>query len=163
IAATMRQVENIALSPLLLRRALVGPGPLSAKAEIVGVGFADGRARLGYGKAIGDAIALSVRYRLLLGVEGQPYLALHFARAGPPHQGLDLARNFGLILEHPFLGASRTGLHCGLRRLVYASSHVRLPPGVCSAGKAARTSKAPKKGQGSPESQRLLMFRTASY
>ena len=54
----------------LSARRSMRPGALAAEAEVVGVGLAHGAAGLGLRQAIGDAVALGVGDRLLLGVEG---------------------------------------------------------------------------------------------
>src|SRR5262249_40634946 len=56
-------------------------------------------------------------------IETQLHLLTHVARTGPAHERLDLARLFGLVVEHPFLGLGGAGLHCRLRGLVDAGGH----------------------------------------
>src|SRR3981081_569387 len=100
------------------------PGIAPVEGEIVGVGHDAARRRLGMKDLVGDAMALAIGGRLLEGFEAQVHLLAHVARTGPAHQRLDLARLFGLIVEHPFLGLAGTGLHRSLRGLVDASRHV---------------------------------------
>src|ERR671916_664505 len=82
------------------RRKSVRPGNAPAIGEIVRIGHgAPGRLfRLDH--LVGDAVALRIGDRLLLGREAQLDLALHVARGGPAHQRLDRARLFGLVFEH---------------------------------------------------------------
>src|SRR4051794_18900147 len=99
------------------------PGIAPVEGEIVGVGHDTARRRLGMKNLIGDAMALAIGGRLFEGIEAQVHLLAHVARTGPAHQRLDLARLFGLIVEHPFLGLAGAGLHRSLRGLVYAGGH----------------------------------------
>src|SRR6476620_1235359 len=99
------------------------PGIAPVEGEIVGVGHDAARWRLGVKNLIGDAMALAIGGRLLDGVEAQVHLLAHVARTGPAHQRLDLARLFGLVIEHPFLGLAGAGLHRSLRGLVDAGRH----------------------------------------
>src|ERR1700704_4976355 len=100
------------------------PGIAPVEGEIVGVGHDAARRRVGMKDLVGDAMALAIGGRLFEGFEAQVHLLAHVARTGPAHQRLDLARLFGLVVEHPFLGLAGTGLHRSLRGLVDASRHV---------------------------------------
>src|SRR6188472_1741141 len=99
------------------------PGIAPVEGEIVGVGYDAARWRLGMKNLIGDAVALAIGGCLFEGVEAQVHLLAHVARTSPAHQRLDLARLFGLVIEHPFLGLAGAGLHRSLRGLVDAGRH----------------------------------------
>ena len=97
--------------------------PRRVEGEIVGIGHALPLRRLALEHFVGDAVALAIGDRLLLGVEAQPHLLLHVAGTGPAHQRLDRARLFGLVIQDPFLGLGGTGLHGGAGRFVDAGGH----------------------------------------
>src|SRR5499433_3905754 len=99
------------------------PGIAAVDGEIVGVGDAAPLNRLGFEELVGNAVALAIGDRFLGTLEAQLHLLTHVARARPAHQRLDLARLFRLVLEHPFLGLGRAGLHRGPRGLVDACDH----------------------------------------
>src|ERR1700733_8400850 len=63
------------------------PGDDPVRSEIVGIGQDLARLRLRLLDPVGDAVALGVGDRLLLGVEAQLYLRPHVGRARPAHQG----------------------------------------------------------------------------
>src|SRR3981081_1320807 len=79
----------------------VRPGAPPAIREIVRIGDAAPRRLLGLGQLEGDAVALAIGDRRLLGVEAQAQLLAHVARAGPTHQRLDLARLRPLVVKRP--------------------------------------------------------------
>src|SRR5262245_20292716 len=99
------------------------PRALAPEAEVVGVGLAHGAAGRGLQQLIGDAVGDRVGDGLVFAVEAQADLRLHVARAGPAHQGIDLARRLRLVLEHPFLGARGPRLHGGLGGSIDAGNH----------------------------------------
>jgi hypothetical protein len=99
------------------------PGIAAICGEIVRVRHAAARRRLVLEDLIGNAVALAIRDRFLDRVEAELDLLAHIARARPAHQRLDLARLFGLEVEHPFLGLCSAGLHRSLGRLVNARRH----------------------------------------
>ena len=121
-----RSEANIGLPVIARRSPALGsmrPGIAAVEGEIVGVGHDAAGRRSGMKDLVGDAVALAVRGRFVEGVEAQMHLLAHVARAGPAHQRLDLARLFGLVIEHPFLGLAGAGLHRSLCGLVDAGRH----------------------------------------
>src|SRR6516165_4318395 len=68
------------------------PGNDPVRREIVGIGQDLARDRLRLFDPVGDAVALGVGDRLLLGAETQLDLRAHVGRTRPAHQRLDLAR-----------------------------------------------------------------------
>src|SRR5215813_11527864 len=101
-------------------RGSMRPGAATADREIVRVGHHAARRLLRLGDLERDAVALAIGDCLFLGVESQAQLLAHVARAGPPHQRLDLPRLGGLVVEHPLFGVGSAGLHRSLGRLVDA-------------------------------------------
>ena len=75
--------------------------------EIIRIGYAAARGEIGPRllDAIGEAVALGIGDRLLLGREFEPYLLAHVAGARPTHQRLDAARQLRLEVEAPQVGA----------------------------------------------------------
>src|SRR5262245_36661053 len=111
-------------APAALRPRSVRPGHAASESEIVRIRqAAAGRRVLSLEHLVGDAVALAIGDRLLLGVEVQPQLLFHVGRARPAHQWLDLARGFRLVVEHPALRVRGAGLHRRLGRLVDARDH----------------------------------------
>jgi EAL domain-containing protein (putative c-di-GMP-specific phosphodiesterase class I) len=101
----------------------VRPGIAALESEIIGIGDHPACRRLRLRQLIRNAVALRIGDRLLLGVELEANLLAHVARAGPPHQRLDLTRLLRLVVEHPFLGLGGAGLHRSLRRFVDSCGH----------------------------------------
>src|SRR5437588_9080900 len=101
------------------------PGIAAICGEIIGVRHAAARRRLVLEDLIGNAVALAIRDRFLERVEAELDLLAHIARARPAHQRLDLARLFGLEVEHPFLGLRNAGLHRSLGGLVDTRRHAQ--------------------------------------
>src|SRR4029077_4348257 len=117
------------LTPLVDLK-LMRPGTAPVIGEVIRIRDARALARWGLEHLIGDAMALAIGDRLVLGVEVELHLLLHVARRGPAHQRLDRARLFGLVVEHPFLGLGGPRLHRGAGRFVDAGGHgITVPNG----------------------------------
>src|SRR3954451_7712062 len=117
------------------------PRAAALEGEIVGIRqSAARRRRLRLEYLARDAVALAIGDGFLGAVELQVNLLAHVARTGPAHQRLDLARLFGLVVEHPFLRLAGAGLHGSLRGLVDACRHDR---------SLALTVEMPRHGRGS--------------
>src|SRR4030081_528818 len=97
--------------PVRDRDPLMGPGLAAPECEIIRVGGRPARRLLGLDDLIGNAMALAISHRLLLGVEAKGELLLHVAGRSPAHQGLDRAGLLGFIIELPFPGYGLPRLH----------------------------------------------------
>src|SRR5665647_739354 len=112
-------------------RSLMGPGLAAPEGKIVGIGGLPASRLLGLDHLIGNALALAIGHRLLLGVEADGELLLHVAGGGPAHQGLDRARLLGFIIELPFLGLGGPRLHRVFGGLKDACGHSIGPREKC--------------------------------
>src|SRR6266700_1132936 len=101
----------------------VRPGLAAPEREIVGVGDLPVQRLLRLDDLVGDALALAIGDRLVLGVEAERDLLLHVTGRGPAHQRLDRTRLLRLVVELPFLGLGPARLHRVLGGLENACGH----------------------------------------
>src|SRR5262249_32793605 len=99
------------------------PGADAPEAEIVGVGLTLHLAGRRLAQPVRNAVALGIGHSFVLGGEFEQDLGARVARRRPAHQWINLAPLARLVLEDPFLGAGRAGLHSSAGGLVDAGDH----------------------------------------
>src|SRR3981189_2191672 len=110
----------------------VGPRLAAPECKIVGVGGRPPHRLLRLDHLVGNALALAIGHRLVLGVEAQAELLLHVAGGGPAHQGLDRPWWLRLLSELPFPGLGLARLHRVFGRLKNPRGHGWSGPVKCA-------------------------------